>query len=157
MLKVDKQALLRDTHVDIRGIYNKYAGMLLGYIFEIVKDHDLAEEYLVRIFNDLNKQFSEVDWDDTNTWCQLLRFAKKVLAEYHMASRNCAPRSPAVLVVHNTRHENFNHLNDEQKKVFCDVYYNGKGITEISTELNQTEAVIRKTLKEAFAIIRKGD
>ncbi|WP_371416343.1 sigma factor-like helix-turn-helix DNA-binding protein [Pedobacter sp. L105] len=47
-------------------------------------------------------------------------------------------------------------LTDDQKKVFYDVYYRGRTIAVISAELNETEDLIRKTLKEAFTIMKKN-
>ncbi|MNJ98929.1 hypothetical protein D3C87_166990 [compost metagenome] len=41
-------------------------------------------------------------------------------------------------------------------QIFCDSYYYGKTIEEISIELNQPEASIRKSLRQAFAIIKTG-
>jgi len=47
-------------------------------------------------------------------------------------------------------------MSDEQKLVFCYVYYKGKTTAQLAAELDRSEESIRKALKEAFAIIKKG-
>lgn len=153
MLKIKEQALIKNSSLSILNLYEKHAGMLLGYFFEVVKDRTLAEEYLVKTFCDLSEHFNEIDWSGTNSWCQLQRFAKGRLTAFNRY------REQAEMVsddVDETYKDNLIGLNDEQKQVFCDIYYRGKDIAVISVELNKTEDLIRKTLKEAFAIIRKS-
>jgi len=130
--------------------------MLLGYIIEVVKDRKLAEEWLVKLFHELSLHFNEMNWDGSNNWCQLQRFAKLKLAEFNTTQKQAEANAPAGLVMHSGRNKYLDGLTDEQKVVFCSVYYQGKSTTAISIELNKPEDVIRKTLKEAFAIMRKG-
>ena len=47
-------------------------------------------------------------------------------------------------------------MGEEQKRVFCYVYYQGKTISQLAVEFGKSEESIRKALKEAFAIIKKG-
>ncbi|MNY41896.1 hypothetical protein D3C86_1767410 [compost metagenome] len=50
----------------------------------------------------------------------------------------------------------FAQLTSEQQHVFRGVYYHGKSIETIAKSENKPEDLIRKTLKEAFDIIRNS-
>lgn len=155
MLKIDQKAFIENKPESLESLYQRHGGMLLGYIFEVVKDRKLAEEYLVEMFCELSQQFDQMDWNGTNSWCQLQRFAKRRLALLNANARYFEP--PAVPgLVHSSCNKYLEQLSLEQKQVFCDVYYHGKMIPVISRELNKTEDSIRKTLKEAFAIMRRS-
>jgi len=100
-LKKDTQILLKQTSYGITELYDKYAGMLLGYA---------KSDYLPK----------EID-----------------------------------LVTYNNRNKFLKLMNREQKEVFCGIYHSGTTISKLAAELNTNEAFIRKTLKEAFAIIKR--
>jgi len=42
--------------------------MLFGYIVAIVKDKQIAESYLVKIFSNISVQFNRIDWEDGSPW-----------------------------------------------------------------------------------------
>lgn len=152
MLKIDRRPVLEQS-ANPHDLYDRYGDMLLGYILEIVKDRTVAEQYLIKIFCDLSKEFHPTDWDHSNSkWIQLQRFAKSRLAIFTDTTAS-VETSVSGLEKH-TGNRHLEKLNYEQRKVFCDVYYHTKKITEIAKELNKTEDTIRKTLKEAFAIIK---
>ncbi|MEJ2880050.1 hypothetical protein [Pedobacter sp. GR22-6] len=155
MLRTDKQLYIDNKPNQIRSLYEKYASMLLGYIIGVVKDQKIAEDYLVMIFAELSQQSDSQVWESTNNWCQLLRFAKDQLRE--IANTTAIKKSElSDLFIQNTQDKYLSDLNEEQKKVFTDTYYLGKSTNAISIELNKPEVSIRKTLKEAFAVIKKG-
>jgi hypothetical protein len=156
MLKTTREVLIDSNAENIRSLYDRHAGMLLGYIIEIVRDRKLAEEWLIKLFCELSIHFNEINWESTSSWCQLQRFAKNRLAEFIAVNRQLDGNGIPGLSMHNEGNKYLERLTDEQKVVFCDVYYNGKSTAAISIELNKPEDVIRKTLKEAFAIMRKG-
>lgn len=156
MLEIKQQALIENRPESIRILYDRHAGMLLGYIFGVVKDRELAEKYLVQLFCDLSQHFHEIDWDSTNSWCLLQRFAKKKLAGFKNVANENKAHEETDLELHNSTNKYLEQLTNEQKLIFCEVYYHGKTVAAISEELKKTEDLIRKTLKEAFAIIRKG-
>jgi len=81
-LKKDTQILLKQTSYSISELYDKYAGMLLGYIYDIVKDNQLAEQHLVTIYSGLPANYHEVIPAGENTWCHLQRLAKKHLLDF---------------------------------------------------------------------------
>jgi|GEM_PF-505337 len=154
MLKIKKQALIKTKSDGIDSLYNKYGAMLLGYIFEIVKDQKLAEDFLVKVFCDLSYSLDELDWDKKSSWSQLQRFARKRLAAFTTIPEDEAIADRGSLV-YSSRNKHFGQLNHEQQHVFYAMYYHGKSVAAISAELNKTEDLIRKILKEAFAILRK--
>lgn len=153
MIKPD-QTLLAAKPTSISTLYDGYADMLLGYIFEIVKDRKVAENYMVNIFNEISStHFNKLDWDGTNTWCQLMRFAKNHLAAFDDAAAGC--ESPVTAISSNhTPNKYLDRMTEQQKLVFCNFYYHKKSTAQLSKELNTPEDVIRKALREAFNIIK---
>ena len=156
MLKTNQQIVTGKKSENIRFLYDKYAGMLLGYVIEITKDRATAEKFLVNFFCDLSGQLGERDWEGLDNWCQLQRYARERLDIFMNSNHEAEAVRPANLVMHGARDKYLEQLSEEQRQVFCDVYYYRKSIEVISSELNKTEDSIRKTLKEAFAIMRKS-
>lgn len=77
-----KQKIFKIKPLNVRSLYERYASMLMGYIFAIVKDKQVAESYLVKIFSNISAQFNEIDWEQGSAWEHLRRFAKQELAVY---------------------------------------------------------------------------
>jgi hypothetical protein len=151
-LEPQRQILLKQSSYTLHDLYDRYAGKLLGYISEIVKDHRVAEQHLVNIFNNIPQHLSELNSAETNTWCQLQRLAKKHLMGSSVANNG----GHTGVAIEPGRNKFLDRMTNEQQVVFCGVYYNHKTIMQLATELNKPEELIRKTLREAFAIIRKG-
>jgi len=155
MVKQD-QALLQTGPLSIYSLYDTYAGMLLGYIFEVVKDKKIAEDYLVKTFSSVAKKFNDINWDETNNWCQLQRFAKNELVAFHDALKGC--ETPAVPnIAAKLPNKYLDQMTDEQKLIFCNIYYSKKTTAQLAVEINKPEDLIKKLLKEAFAIIRRSN
>jgi len=142
-----ENAILQTKSLSMHNLYDAYAGMLLGYIFEIVKDKALAEEYLVKTFSAIHSSFDKINWGETSNWCQLQSFAKKELAAFN---RSAGLTKPAGTLPNRY----LDLMSEEQKLVFCNIYYCKKTTIELAKELNKPEALVKKLLKEAFAIIR---
>lgn len=153
MLKTERQVLAESGTESIRSLYNKYAGMLLGYIFEIVKDRKLAEECLLQIFCELSEEFGDENAEGPQNWSQLQRFAMRKLKVLTAVPRMGVAEG---LAMRNSDDQQLAKFSAEQKRVFVDIYYHGKAVVILAAELNRTEEFIRKTLKEAFAILRKS-
>jgi hypothetical protein len=138
-----------------QGLYNSYANMLLGYLFEAVKDMVVAEQYLVDIFNKL--QFADIQAitkPGVNTFCQLQMMARKKCAEFSATVTGCADPNATQTGVQIPNNKFIKMMGPEQQQVFCGIHYHGKTIGTLATELNQTEEAIRRILKESFTIIR---
>jgi DNA-directed RNA polymerase specialized sigma24 family protein len=156
MLEINKQALFENKPEGLRRLYDQHAATLLGFLVGVLKDHKLAEEYLIQLFSELAAQYKEMSWNESNSWGQLQKFAKDKLSKLNAAATDCEPGAVSGLKEFEHKNKYIDRLTDDQKFVFCEVYYHGKTIIELSDRLNKTEDLIRKTLKEAFAIIRKS-
>jgi hypothetical protein len=122
--------------------------MLFGYIYEIVKDTNLAEQLLVSFYITIKDHLHELNADSANTWCQLQRMLKTHL------SASEKPIERDVMISH-SGNKYLGMMNNEQKYVFYHVYYHGRSTAELSTILNRPEELVKKDLKEAFAILRQ--
>jgi hypothetical protein len=82
ILKKDTQILLNQTPSSLGELYDKYAGMLLGYIFDIVEDSKIAEQHLVSIYSGLSLNYKDVIPEGENAWCYLQHLAQKHLSGF---------------------------------------------------------------------------
>lgn len=139
----------------MRELYDRYSGMLLGYIFEIVKNDKLAEQHLVNIYSYIPNHINELTGDGTNTWCQLQRLAKKYL-ELADGNQYNSQLNGIDLATNDDRNRYLALMTYEQKQVFYNVYYYGKTTAQLAKELNKSEDFVRLALKQAFIIIKKG-
>jgi hypothetical protein len=136
-------------------IYNTYAGMLLGYLTDIVKDRQLAENYLVEVFNELPDYLTDYYSAERSVWVQLQALAKSKLTSFFESKTDCkvveeeAFHSPASRVGYR-----LNKLSTLQRNVFCGLYYHNKPVNALARELKQSEESIKRLLKEAFSIIK---
>lgn len=121
------KALLQTKPISLPILYDNYGGMLLGYISQVVKDKGVAEEYLLKTFNTIAKQFKYTNWDENNNWLQLLSFARAELTPFHETLKKCGGRAFAG-TGNITIDTYLDEMTDEQKDVFCSIYYNKKTI-----------------------------
>jgi len=156
MLKIDQQELTGNQDTSIRSIYDRYGSMLLGYINNVVKDNQEAEGYFVRIFSDAAQHFRDINWKGDLSWLQLNNFAKNRLSFFLGAVNHSTSNLESGTITNTIVSRKFEGLTETQKKVFCAVYFYGKTVAVIAVELDEKEVLIRKALKEAFAIIRKN-
>lgn len=154
MLKIE-ETLTANNSAQLRELYDNYGGMLLGYISEIVKDKKMAETYFLKIFSHISQEIDSSEVAEVYSWPQILRYTRSKLATFADPLKNVVTH-PSETIKYSEQHPALNQLTDEQRKIFCDTYYYGKTTGAISIELNQPEALIRKTLREAFNIIRTG-
>lgn len=138
--------------IGIRNLYEEYAGMLLGYIFEVVKDRKVAEEYLIKVFEQVALNPGD-EADGANTWCRLLRIAKNQLAAFYNTVQDCEDGASSIAVTHSAN-KYLDKMTEMQKHIFCNFYYHKKTTLQLSEELNEPEDAIKRSLREAFTIIR---
>jgi hypothetical protein len=148
MLRTDRPSSTNPKVAKLYHLYDRYGAMLLGYLVECLHDRNRAESYLIDIFADLAVQLSS---SENYTWCQLQRLAKTKLA----LSGETVPENSNT-VIHKPSNKFLDTMTEEQRQVFCHVYYHGKPITLLTEQFNKPEHTIRKVLVEAFAIIRKA-
>ncbi len=126
--------------------------MLYGYLLSVLKDEDKAGQFLISSFDDLAKAIDETGECGPYTWCSLYRNSKSKLV--HLI--NDGDEADHDLLVFALGRKMYEDMSDLQRQVFYETYYNCRTVSELAAKLNQTEDVIRKTLKEAFLILRRG-
>lgn len=150
MPEIYQKALSTNVSSDIQSLYARYSAMLLGYIIEVVKDHKLAEDYLIKVFCELSKTKAfTADAAESLSWNQLRVFATGILPA---SDNHSSDFTASHAVAHQT--DKLFHLNADQQFVFNSVYYHGKSITAIAVKLNKTEDTVKKILKSAFAAMK---
>ena len=122
--------------------------MLLGYIFEVVKDHKLAEEYTAEVFTKFARTPDQ--HSTTNVWLQLQQAAKTQLTAFYQSLALCEDYSANYM-----QNTHVSQMSTEQRNIFCAVYYHGKTTADLAAQFNKQESEIRKTLREAFAFIKQ--
>jgi len=143
MLKIHQESDLTETATHVRLIYNKYSGMLLGFISQIINDRAKAEAQMISIFCELAKaSYKERSSPNIGSWNELRTFALNYLPA-HTIQLEIAADLPAQ-----------EQLSQLQHQVFNLAYYQKKSLCDIAKQLNQTEELIRKTLKEAFTVMK---
>ncbi len=149
-LQTSAETSLHPTVYNVQHIYNRYAGMLLGYIYDVVKDKALAEKYLADTFIAVATVPELINNPNDNVYCKLQMVARKRLAAYFESVGNCEVDE----IVSNRPNTFLSKMNKRQQAVFCGVKYQGKNIATIAAEMNEDEDVVRRLLREAFVIIR---
>lgn len=150
-----EETLRVNNSTQLQRLYNSYADLLFGYIYEVVNDRTIAEKYLLTVFCNLSNELESKQNEEISNWAQIFRYTKQKLATFNAVPKN-PPPDKSETIKHRELHPCLIYLNDEQRQIFCDSYYYGKTIEAISIELNQPEASIRKSLRQAFAIIKTG-
>lgn len=138
-----------------QSLYNRYAGMLLGYLLEVVKSAPVAEQCLVEIFSDL--QFAEIQSitkPGVNTFCQLQQIARRKLASFTSTVADCEGQDTHAKGIAIKGNNIIDLMGPEQQHVFCGMHYHGKTTAMLASELNKPEDAIKRILKESFTIIR---
>lgn len=125
----------------------------MGYIYEVVKDQQLAEQYLVQVFNQLPEQLDTAD-TSIRLYLRLQLIARKLLAAYFENGSNHIP-STATTYLPFRQNKYLDNMNNEQQHVFCKLHYCGKSISQLAAELQRPESDIKQILKEAFDGMRR--
>jgi hypothetical protein len=151
-----QQIALTNASQTTRAIYDEYAGMLLGYIYEVVNDKNIAEQYLVSVFNELPQHLHDIAQPGINVYHRLQLLARKVLAGYFETIPAC------LISVNSNDHlpvrpnKFLDRMTKEQQIVFCNIHYSGKSVSQLATEFNKPEEEVKKLLQQAFAAIRRA-
>jgi hypothetical protein len=152
---VNQQIALTNLPTATRALYDEYAGMLLGYIYEVVKDRNMAEQYLITVFNELPQHLHDVVKPGVSSYLRLQLIARKMLAGFFETIPACTPDNAKSLLP-SKPNKFLDRMSEEQQLVFCSVHYSGKSISTLAAELDKPEEVIKKILQQAFAAIRRA-
>ncbi|GAB2688621.1 hypothetical protein GCM10027037_08960 [Mucilaginibacter koreensis] len=139
-----------------REIYDRYGGMLLGYLTEVLRDRPQAEVFLIDIFNELPAYLDNFRSSEKSVWVQLQLLAKSKLAKFTASRTDCNQLDDELNSRWKQTGSNLAQMNSLQRTVFCGIYYHNKSISTLSSELKEPEDSIKRTLKEAFNIIKNG-
>ena len=131
--------------MDIRWFYNKYAAMLLGYINGVIQDHQKSEEQLALILKSFAREFNVQENNNLNMWFQLRQYAQNKLSDFSVKADQPTQKS-----------KNLDLLNDQEKLIFCAVYYHGKSISYLGAQVAKDESEIRNLLKLSIDKIRRA-
>lgn len=149
------QSVISNNYIlNTRSVYDKYAGMLLGYIYEVVKDKQLAEQYLVSVFSQLPEHFTEHQLNSSNIYIRLQLFARKLIANNRQLQQN---GSVVTEQLPQRQNKYLQQMESLERNVFCSVYFDGKSISEVAIEMGREEQEIRKILQQSFKAIRRRD
>jgi len=135
----------QDNLKDIRQLYDRYAGMLLGFIRGTVQDHQRSEEFLIKIIT----AFALENQGQAISWLKIRQFARYKLIEF-------SPVNDGQLNISDSGNEYLNLLEQDERTVFQAVYYQGKSITQLAGLLNRNENMLRTQLKSSIDKIRKA-
>ncbi len=152
MVQTTNQAIQTKNSAILQEAYKKYGGMLYGYLLSVLKDEAKAGHFLIGIFDDLAKEIDKTGECSPYTWCGLYRNAKSKLI--HLINDN--DEADHDLLVFALGRKMYEDMSDLQRQVFYETYYNCKKVSELAAKLNQSEEIIRKALKEAFLVLRRG-
>ncbi|WP_316851063.1 hypothetical protein [Pedobacter agri] len=134
----------KDNVKDIRQLYDKYAGMLLGFIRGTVQDHKRSEEHLIKIIS----AFAIESNGRPTSWLALRQYAQYKLIEFSSADHEGGKLRDA------------NEINDDltadERIVFQAVYYQKKSISQLASLLHKKEDILRTQLKSSVDKIRKA-
>ncbi|WP_113653341.1 sigma-70 RNA polymerase sigma factor region 4 domain-containing protein [Pedobacter namyangjuensis] len=148
MLKGQTEADMILKVPDIRLLYNKYSGMLLGFISQIIDDRSQAEQQMINIFKELAKNGLKNNLTTQSSvvtsWNELRKFALTYLPVKTITQPSMA--KPVIK----------QHLTEQEQQVFNIAYYQKQSVSAIAVQLKQTEDSIRETLKKAFAVMKQN-
>jgi Skp family chaperone for outer membrane proteins len=137
-------------------LYNNYAAKLFGYIFEVVKNQSVAEQYLVAVFNDVPNEIDDFLKTGVNALCRLQMMARKKLSQFFETLDNETDRQAWQNVQPSANNKYAAMMNPLQKQVFYGIHYQCKTTAQVAAELSRSNEEIRRILKECFTIIRNG-
>ena len=138
---------------DLRQFYDKYAGMLLGFIQGIVQDSKKSEEQLIKIITSFVLETKLNSDSNISTWIHLRRHAQQVLAQQNFSDK---PASIGNLDQTSNPAENINNvLTAQEQMIFHAVYYQGRAIACIAESIQEDENSVRIQLKSAMDKMRR--
>jgi DNA-directed RNA polymerase specialized sigma24 family protein len=156
-LNIDRPQSLSSNDVLVtRALYYRYSSWLLGYLMTVVKDYELAEQYLVEIFKEVPSRLQDFTGSNSSPWLALQLLAKSKLKEYTRAL-HVGKEKNNIDSAERLKFDSYvNAMTTEQQIVFCGVYYYQKSTALLAQELNKADNEVKKILKEAFLMIKNG-
>jgi len=156
-LKIDRSPGLSSNDVLVtRALYYRYSSWLLGYLMAVVKDYELAEQYLLEVFKEVPNCLHEFTGSENSAWLRLQVLAKSKLKGYTNTLRTAGTKTNVASDERLKFDSYVSNMTTEQQIVFCGVYYYQKSTVLLAQELNKADDEVKKILKEAFLKIKNG-
>ncbi|WP_022831092.1 sigma factor-like helix-turn-helix DNA-binding protein [Mucilaginibacter oryzae] len=137
-------------------LYANYAAKLFGYIFEVVKNQSVAEQYLVAVFNDVPNEIDDFLKTGANALCRLQMMARKKLSEFFETLDNETDKQALQNLQPLANNKYVAMMSPLQQQVFYAIHYRGHTIAQVAAELSKSNEEVKKVLKQCFTIIRNG-
>ncbi len=130
-------------------IYNKYAPALMGFIYRIANDKEIAEEILNTTFLKIWNQIGSFDASKTSLLTWLINIARRTaLDECKHAQLKNPMHGEAVYKQAGNGDESFEE--NSQKAAFDLVYYRGLSCNEAAATLNIPVESLRTNIRAAI-------
>jgi len=143
----------KEASKDIRQFYDKYAGMLLGFIQGAIQDPKESETLLIKIITSFILETNLNAQSKLSTWMLLRQHAQRTLAQQNLSD---SPLTDSVLNnPSNHPVENSDLLSPREKEIFSAVYYQGRSISGLAESLGEEENNIRIQLKSSIDKMRR--
>lgn len=133
-------------------LYARYGAMLFEFVTQFVPEKTAAEQALVTIFEKISLRLQEAFHSPLGVYCWMQQEARKILIEYRSQQLNehnnipCNSRGYLQLLQDSS---------EDHRRVFQEVYYNGKKKDELAKTLGMEPVVINQLLQECLLTIRK--
>jgi DNA-directed RNA polymerase specialized sigma24 family protein len=151
-----EQKQLSQTQDQIRWLYQKYAPSLLGYIYGMIQDRQESEEYLVKILSRFAVDYEEEIVNLRINWPKLLQYSRNLIPELQALSQGTRIGKAEPKAITQFDQLELSVLSNDEKQIFCAIYYHGKSISDLAKVLKESEQVIRSQFKLSFDKIRRA-
>lgn len=138
----------KEAPKDIRQFYDKYAGMLLGFIQAATQDPEKSEAHLIKILTSFILEKKSNPQTNLSTWMLLRQHAQKILAQHPLAGAESIKMPNHATI-------NSDPLNSREKEIFNAVYYQGRSVSYLAATFGEEENSIRIQLKSAIDKMRR--
>ncbi|MFD2288998.1 hypothetical protein GJU39_13020 [Pedobacter petrophilus] len=143
----------KEASKNIRQFYDKYAGMLLGFIQGTVPDAKKSEELLIKIITSFVLKTKLNSDSNISTWIHLRRHAQQILSQQNFNDRPASIVNPDLNNIPSEDHQNA--LTAQENMIFKAVYYQGRSIACVAESLAEEENSIRIQLKSSIDKMRR--
>lgn len=138
----------KEASKDIRQFYDKYAGMLLGFIQGTIQDPQKSEAHLIKILTSFILEAKLNPQSKSSTWMLLRQHAQKILAQEQLTDTESMITSDYASV-------NPDQLSLKEKEIFNAVYYLGRSVSYLAASFGEEENSIRIQLKSSIDKMRR--
>jgi DNA-directed RNA polymerase specialized sigma24 family protein len=134
-------------------LYNRYGGMLFGYVEQFISCPAEAESLLVNIFTRLSPRLDEAFESSLSVYCWLQIEARKIILEhreqYGSGADVTSGESKAYYL------SLLKDASSEHRWVFRELFIHGRQREELAREAGRDQAYVEDLLKDCMQMIRK--